>query len=421
MGIISFSRRQLLRGVGRITSPLAKPLRGGWCWIQDPRAIHYQGDYNRTYFGWCDNNASGRIMAGLLDHETGEVAQVMVSPHHQHDDHSAPALLMVEGRLWVFWSGHNSGGLRLRKCRDPESIASWEKERGITTERAVTYPTPIMVNGGRHHRRIYVFFRDSLHPSGKGRPIRMTWCDYPYKESGWAPAVVLIHPNAHGEALSETYVKIEASGESIHVACSSDNHNEWPSYRDIYWFCSEDGGETWKTHSSILELPISLNSMEPVFKSGESNSWIWDLALDGRGFPRIAFAHNLSQPGNHEYRSVGWDGSGWIDAKICDSGRGGLCDGQPFYSGGISLDHDDPETCFCSVAPKPDGCLEIGEYRYLTAERRWDPVRYLTSESGADNLRPVVPRGSRPPCRVIWMKGEYRAYTDYPTDLTWGV
>ncbi len=420
MGVISFGRRQLLRGAGRVTAPLAKPRHGGWCWIQDPRAVHFHGDRDRTYFGWCDNNASGRIMAGWLDHESGETAQAMVSPHGQHDDHSAPAMLVVEGRLWVFWSGHNSGGLRLRKAREPESISGWERESRITAERAVTYANPVMVNGGRHHRRVYVFFRDSLHASGHGRPIRMTWCDYPYEERAWAPVVTLIHPNARGETLSETYVKVKASGESIHVACSSDNHNDWPSYRDIYWFCSEDGGETWKTHSSNLELPISLNDMEPAFRSGETNSWIWDLALDGRGFPRVAFAHHLDRPDNHQYQSVSWDGSEWADAKICGSGRGGLCDGQPFYSGGVCLDHDDPDTCFCSVAPRAGGHLEIREFRYSTAECRWDPVRYLTEDSGTDNIRPVAPRDSRPPCRVMWMKGEYPAYTDYPTTIEWG-
>ena len=40
----------------------------------------------------------------------------------------------------------------------------------------------------------------------------------------------------------------------------------------------------------------------------------------------------------------------------------------------------------------------------------WTPI---TENSAADNIRPIVPKWSRKNTALLWLRGTYRAYTDY--------
>ena len=50
--------------------------------------------------------------------------------------------------------------------------------------------------------------------------------------------------------------------------------------------------------------------------------------------------------------------------------------------------------------------------RKSNAGRSWrfEPV---TRDSALDNLRPIVPRTTRPNEVLLWLRGSYRSYTDY--------
>ena len=89
-----------------------------------------------------------------------------------------------------------------------------------------------------------------------------------------------------------------------------------------------------------------------------------------------------------------------------------------FYSGGITLDHEDPSTVYLS---RPiNGVHEIETWTTADGGATWTR-RAVTEQSTAKNVRPVSPRGLLPfssDLSVAWMRGAYPSYIDYRTSIT---
>jgi PKD repeat protein len=91
---------------------------------------------------------------------------------------------------------------------------------------------------------------------------------------------------------------------------------------------------------------------------------------------------------------------------------------EPYYSGGITLDHEDPGTVYLSRSV--DGAYEIETWTTPDGGQTWTSEA-VTAGSGTKNVRPVSPRGMLPfsgDMSVLWMRGRYPYYLTYQTSIT---
>ncbi len=58
--ISSVSEVAAAQSAGSDTNPLAS--NANWCWFSEPKALHYSGVHDRTYFGYVTN--AGAIKVG---------------------------------------------------------------------------------------------------------------------------------------------------------------------------------------------------------------------------------------------------------------------------------------------------------------------------------------------------------------------
>src|SRR2546423_1257958 len=63
---------------------------GAWCWFQDPRAVHYVGEHDRTYIGYV--TAAGDIDVISQDNGTAALTHTVLHVALDADDHAAPCL-----------------------------------------------------------------------------------------------------------------------------------------------------------------------------------------------------------------------------------------------------------------------------------------------------------------------------------------
>jgi hypothetical protein len=110
-------------------APKVRSLGGGaWCWFADPRGVHHEGTYNRTYVGWLDRQ--GDVKLASYDHNTRLRTTVVLHWALGVDDHNNPSLhVLPDGRLMVFYSEHNGDAMYYRISTRPEDITSWGRER----------------------------------------------------------------------------------------------------------------------------------------------------------------------------------------------------------------------------------------------------------------------------------------------------
>ena len=385
---------------------------GAWYWFADPRAVYHEGKYKRTYVGWV--NKAGDIQVAYYDHETNEITTATLKNRLQGDDHANPALLMRhDGRLMVFYSAHNGESMFYRVAKNPEDISSWDDERKVGTNtkgrRGYTYPNPIQLT--KEDNIIYLFWR-----GGNFKP-----CFAKSKDGiKWNRAKTLIKGSG-----ARPYIKFESDGvKKIHFAFT-DGHPNVEKRNSIYYACYHNGA-FYKADGSkvkdIDEIPINPSEADKVYDANISGAraWIWDIAIDHFGNPVIVYTA-LSEETDHRYQYARRNGKNWENFEITSAGKWfpqtqkGQKEKEPYYSGGIVLDHTNPSIVYLS---RPIyGIFEIEKWMTSDGGATWTSVR-ITSGSTKNNVRPVVPRGHKPgDAGLIWMYGNYIHYTKYYTAL----
>jgi len=81
-------------------APISTIPNVGWCWFSEPRAVHYQGTYDCTYFGYVQNN--GNIVIAQYNNTTEELTTFLLGTFEE-DDHNDPAIcIRNDGTILVF-------------------------------------------------------------------------------------------------------------------------------------------------------------------------------------------------------------------------------------------------------------------------------------------------------------------------------
>lgn len=380
-----------------------------WCWFSDPRAVSYQGVHEKIYYGYI--NSKGDVVISTKDLGTGKIENFVLHAALQIDDHNVPSILFLpDGRLLVFYTEHN-GRFFIRKSVNPEDITDWEPERIIPFKGTrITYSHPVMLEAEKN--RIYVFWRGS------------DWSPtFSYSDDlgeTWSPEKILIDSK---DTRNRPYIKVVSDGISRIDIAFTDGHPGVEPTNSLYHMYYERGVffQTNGDHiASVEQLPILRTDVRKVYDATASQvrSWIQDIALDKDNRPVLVYAR-YPEATDHRYHYAYWNNGKWSDEELCRAGgwmpivKTGEKIREPHYSGGISLDHDDPSHVYLS--------REIGQIfeieHWCKTENSWQ-VNKLTERSDLSNVRPyVVGRDSGKNTVVLWMSGVYNHYTKFKTGL----
>ena len=398
----------VLACAGATATPAAAAIHpigdGAWSWFGDPRAVTYTGAHTRTYAGWVD--LEGDIKVSSYDHATGDRVTAVLQARLNRDDHANPSIqVRPDGRLVVYYSRHVGPSMHYRVSSNPEDVTSWQAPQTVPTNspgiRGYTYPNPIRLEA---EDRTYLFWR-----GGNYNPTFSIQND---GETTWSAARTLIAmPN------ERPYVKYDSSGgDTIHVAYTNAHPNEFDDV-NIYYArvragkIERVGGE----QVGSLDDPISPAQGNLVY-DGAEQAWVHDVAADALGRPVIVFASFPSAAG-HRYHYARWTGSAWDVHQIVGAGGSFREDGgSPYYSGGLTLDHEDPSRVYLSRQVGA-GAWQVETWTTADGGASW------TSEaitSAGKNVRPVSPRGMTATggdMSVLWMTGGYPDYRAYDTAI----
>ncbi|MET0616100.1 MAG: BNR-4 repeat-containing protein [Thermoleophilaceae bacterium] len=377
---------------------------GGWSWFGDPRAVTYTGAHTRTYVGWVD--LEGDIKVSSYDHTTGDRVTATLQARLNRDDHANPSIqVRPDGRLVVYYSRHVGPAMHYRISSTPEDIASWGAPQTVPTNtpgiRGYTYPNPIRLAA---EGATYLFWR-----GGNYNPTFSVQQD---GSTAWSPARTLI--TMPGE---RPYVKYDSSGgDTIHVAYTNAHPNEFEDV-NIYYARIRAGKieRVDGTQIGSLDDPIAPGEGDHVYDPAEP-TWVHDVAADSSGRPVILFA-TFPTAADHRYFYARWTGSAWDIHQITPAGGSIREDGgSPYYSGGLTLDHEDPSRVYLSR--QIGGSWQVETWTTSNGGTSWSTSAVTTA--AGKNVRPVSPRGMSATggdMSVIWMNGSYPSWVGYLTQV----
>lgn len=394
---------------------------GAWCWFQDPRAVHYIGEHDRTYIGYV--TAEGDIDVVSQDNGTAALTHSILHVGLAADDHAAPGLeVLPDGHIAVFYTGHPGQHMYYRVSTNPEDVSSFGPEQRIpgsnTGARGFTYANPIYLSA---EHRTYLFFR-----GGDFKPD-VTWSDDGLKT--WAPIRTLIEPDKPQTSVARPYVQYTSNGIDSITMAFTDGHPRDISTDSIYALTYKGGvlramdgtaeASLGTAQPGVPALPVHTANLTPLYDGSgpDGEAWVHDIALDSAGNPIVVFA-SFPSPDDHRYHYARWTGSTWTDTEFTHAGGSIDTTGsEPNYSGGIDLDQSDPSIVYTSQ--EINGQWEIERWSTPDGGQTFNTPVAITQNSPNKNVRPVVPWGPPGEIEVLWMAGQYDHYSasGYHTQL----
>jgi PKD repeat protein len=380
---------------------------GAWSWFGDPRAVRFNGVHRRTYVGWTSGD--GSIEVAAFDHDSLVRTTAWVGKE-QKDDHNNPSIqILPDRRVRVYWSMHGGPELWYRTSLAPEDITAWGPPQrvGTTTpgEHGYSYPNPVHLDA---EGATYLFWR-----GGNWNPTFSVQAD---GQDTWRPAANVVYLDGQ-----RPYMKVASNGvdkiafayTDAHPAELEDVNIHYAEYR-----AGADAGLYTAGGRRIGALgdPVPPTAGDMVYDP-PYKTWIHDVALDADGRPVLVFAGFPSED-DHRYFYARWTGTAWdVHEMVAAGGSIQQEPSQPYYSGGLTLDHESPDTVYLSR--DVNGVFEIETWRTPDGGASWTSTA-VTAASRENNVRPVSPRGLIPfsaDFGVIWMRGAYPHYLRYQTSI----
>jgi BNR repeat-containing family member len=379
--------------------------RGSWSWFGDPRAVHVGGPAGLTFAGWID--WAGAITVGAFDPRFGALSDAVVG-HAYHDDHSDPSLLVEpDGRLTVFWSGHNGARMYYRTTRQPGDIDAWtppaQVHQDVPGRDGFTYPNPVLLPA--EHNQLYLFFRGADWSVDFARRT---------PDGTWNRSHVAIR--APGQ---RPYLKVAGDGRDTIALALTDGHPR-NALTSVYYAAYRHGSLWTAAGRWIARLgapPIPPRRAQLVYdaRAGGAPAWVWDVAFGRRRRPVIVYATFPKGAGAIYWYAV-YNGRRWVSHRL--TAGGGSISPRTIeyeYAGGLALDHSDPSVVYASV--QVDRGWEIQRWTTPDGGVHWTHATVVPADA-TQNVRPVVPRGyAGGPMGLLWLRGPYRSYTTYRTSI----
>lgn len=413
--------------------PVVFNTNGGWCWFQDERALI---DGDRLIMGSISSvperrgERSGDVDVTAYDLKTGESSVVTLNPRFEQDDHSAPAFLVrPDGRLLVVYADHSRDpSIYIHKTvasGDPLAWTGVDRRRFERFEgHGICYSNVYRLEA---EGRTYNFHR--------GYNFDPNWMYSDDDGDTW-------HYGGHfirgGDGRQRPYLRYTSNGrDEIHFIATEGHPRD--VVNSVYHGFVRDG-RVYRTDGSPVsdlhegeDTGLVPDQLTQIFAGdGDNIAWTVDVELDGDGHPYALFSVNKDRirPGeggrDHRYHYARWDGDRWHVHEIAHAGTR-LYAGEDDYTGLGALDTGDPNVVYIStdadpVSGEPLVSAADGERRYeifrgttgdLGGSWDWTPV---TEGSTADNIRPIFVSGGGE-AALLWLRGEYRSYVDYDTEV----
>jgi len=394
---------------------------GAWCWFSDPRAIHYQKEHNRTYAGWIDSK--GNVTVGYYDHDNQEIKQHIIHEKLEVDDHNNPSLFFDnQGKLMVYYTRHSrSSPIYLMRAQQPESIDAWEPRQALNINDTVkyegllnTYTYTNICQLSAENNKLYLFWR--------GMDFKP---NFSVSEDGgktWSTGKILVLPDRIYKN-RRPYLKVTSNHKDKIFFAFTDGHpNKEPTNSIHFMVYYNDAFYTAKGEKiqDINNAPVQLEAADVVYDATQTKekAWIWDVAFDIDENPVLVYARFPTDT-THLYYYAHWNGRAWENHKITDAGSwfpqtpAGKKETEMNYSGGIVLDHENPEVVYLSR--DVNGTYEIERWETKDGGNNWSSYP-ITQNSEQDNIRPFAIRNAQEgqPLQVLWMNfSKYIHYTDY--------
>jgi hypothetical protein len=294
-----------------------------------------------------------------------------------------------------------------RSTLRPEDISAWGPVQRLRSrikgQLGFTYPNPVLVPAERN--RLYLFWRGA------------DWsADFATRtlSGGWSRARALIRNP--GE---RPYLKVAGNGRDTVALAFTNGHPR--NLRTSLYYAAYRAGWLWtaagRRIARVGRWPVYPRQAQTVYDAKRTgvSAWVWDVAFGADGRPVILYA-TFPSAAHHAYWYASWNGRRWISHPITVAGptiSPGTIEYE--YSGGLTLDHADTSVVFLSRRVR--GWFEIERWTTPDGGYTWRH-RTVVRTPGADDVRPLVPRGSAGGAgSLLWLHGHYGSYTNYGTSV----
>jgi len=398
---------------------------GGWCWYQDPRVIINDG---KLVVGGLSGQ-SGDVKVAVHDLVNGvNLGTTILDKDFQRDDHNAPAFYArPDGRILAMWAKHGNEKLHHYSISSADDYLQWgEPEQFVheyEEEWGVTYMNLYYME---KEGLLYNFFRDG--PTFN--PAFITSGDH---GTSWANRTHFIADEVAGR--HRPYPRyVQRDADTVGVSFTEGHPRNFGN--SLYYADFRDGTFFMADGTRIKELadgPLLPSEAEKIFsgsgieakpdgfESVPNSAWTCAMATDALNHPHVGYTLYLSDS-DHRFRIASWNGKEWIDREIAYAGNC-LYPRESSYTGLMSFDPVDPTQVFISSDVDPSTGADLGGKHeiYRARIREGDDIssikwEALTSGSDHRNIRPIVVAGEGYKA-VLWLRGPYRTYVDYASDV----
>lgn len=404
---------------------------GAWCWFSDPRAIYTGSGKGLIITGWVDK--TGNVYAASLAPRSGKIMTKILYPELEPDDHDNPAFLeLADGNILSQYTWHNGTvnamGVIQNTTEQPYDVTQFEPPvvfkpyDSVLVEKyrkqTYSYANPFRL--ASEQNKLYSFGRwigykpNMITSTDNGK----TWSD---------PTVVIT--SAALDVNNRPYVKYHSDGRSkIHLLFTDGHPNNEP-LNSVY-YCYYENNAFWRADGTQIctvdNLPFHPEDASVVYKATPETgkAWIFDIAIDKKGRPVVAYTRYPTNR-EHLYYYAVYDKGKWEDNLLINSGswfpedEAGKKQREENYSGGMTLDPLDPSTIYFSH--QVNGIFELSKARTRNLGKSWT-ITPITRNSQWNNVRPVIPRYKKrsDPTVLLWMQfRKYLHYTDYDADIVY--
>lgn len=399
---------------------------GAWSWCSDPRCF---ARGTTVYAGWV--TSEGDVQLGAVDVASGRTVIVDLAPHYEPDDHDNPVIFETsDGRWTALYSKHaGAQGTQYRVTIAPLAIGRWLEQRPVGTNTAGT--------GGATYVHAFAApgLADQMFLFWRGGDWKPNYSIGTYDAGAWRwrwtdARTLVTNPG------QRPYAKYWNDGSGRIGIAFTDGH---PGQTDnnVYYAAitrEDDGYAFFRADGTriggLADGPLRPGQADTVFNRAAApevtgdNSWVWDVGFDVAGRPVVTFATFPSRE-HHQYHWARYEDGGWNDVILVENAGGSVADTtigshhQVYYSGGITLDHRDPETVYLCRENEVGG-WDIQQWTRVGRDD-WSVVA-ITYDSPEKNMRPAVPVGLPPFVdAVVWMSGFYEYWENLGYEAWWPV